>query len=236
MVKSISAASVHHDLKALATPAQKSVVMKFFKTGKGQYGEGDIFLGVMVPQTRTVAKKHADLSLAEIKKLLHSKIHEDRLCALFILTEQFQKATDTKQKTIFDLYLRNTKHINNWDLVDQSAHPIVGKYLLDKPKDILYTLARSKNLWQRRIAIVATYAFIQSKKFNDTFAIAEIFLNDTHDLIHKATGWMLREAGKRSTRELVSFLDKHAQEMPRTMLRYSLEKFPEIQRKTYMKR
>lgn len=234
-------------LRLFANVEKATILQRFFKTGKGQYGEGDIFLGVVVPDTRKVAKKFVDLSLPAVKELLYSKFHEERLCALLLLVEKFKKTDEKERKNIFDFYIKNAKQANNWDLVDLSAPKIVGEYLLDKPKDILYKFAISKNLWEKRIAIVSTYTFIKNKKLNDTFKIAEILMNDKHDLIHKAVGWMLREAGKVSMKDEEKFLQKHLPQsnkqsiltgrvkiMPRTMLRYAIEKFPEDKRKWYL--
>lgn len=225
------------DLNKLANPKKAKLLAGFFKTGTGEYGEGDIFLGVMVPQSRSIAKKYQDLPEDEIKQLLQSKIHEERLIALFILINNFQKGEQKKQKEIYELYLKSTKYINNWDLIDLSTPRIVGMYLLNKEKDILIKLAKSKSLWEKRIAIMSTMTFIKFKKEYDlTFKIAEILLQDSHDLIHKAVGWMLREVGKNISQEIEeSFLRKYYKTMPRTMLRYAIEKFPENLRKKYLK-
>ncbi len=212
-----------------------NILQRFFKTGKGQYGEGDIFLGIIVPNTRKVAKKFSDLPLSEIKEILYSKVHEERLCALLLLVEKFNKANDLEQKKIFDFYIKNAQQANNWDLVDLSAPKIVGKYLLNKPKTILYKFAKSKNLWEKRISIVSTYTFIKAGEYKDTFKIAEILMNDKHDLIHKAVGWMLREVGKMSQKDEEKFLQKYYKKMPRTTLRYAIEKFPEEKRQKYLK-
>lgn len=210
----------------------------FFKTGKGQYGEGDVFLGITVPKQREVAKKFVDLSLKNIAELLKSKIHEHRFVALEILVMQYEHAQklkdDKTQKKIFDFYIKSLKKVNNWDLVDTSAPYIAGEYLKDKSKDILYKLARSRNLWERRVAIVATFAFIRQGELEDTFKICEFLMMDRHDLIHKACGWMLREAGKKDPKALESFLDRHAPRMPRTMLRYAIERMSASQRKRYL--
>lgn len=206
----------------------------FFKTGKGQYGEGDVFLGISVPDQRIVARKYIDLSLQDLEELLSSKFHEHRLVALIILVNKYKKAKDKKEIT--DFYLKNTKKVNNWDLVDSSAGYILGDYLLDKDKKILYKLAISDNIWERRIAIIATQGFIRSHKFEDTLRIAEILLSDKHDLIHKAVGWMLREVGNRDLKTELKFLDEHYQKMPRTMLRYAIEKFDKDKREFYMKK
>jgi 3-methyladenine DNA glycosylase AlkD len=226
---------LYNDFEKLADAGQAAVLQRFFKTGKGQYGYGDIFLGIKVPVQRTLAKKYRDLDLADAVSLLQSKIHEHRLTALMIFILKYQKADTKGKKEIFNLYLKHRKHINNWDLVDLSAPNIVGNYLLDEDRDILYTLAESKSLWDKRIAILATFEFIKNGDAKDTFQIAEILLYDKHDLIHKAVGWMLREVGKRlgrSTEE--TFLEKHCRHMPRTMLRYAIEHFPATLKKKYM--
>lgn len=222
------------ELNKLADKKQAKILAGFFKTGEGQYGEGDIFLGIKVPVQRRVARGYENLSLTNIKILLHSKIHEYRLIALLILLSQYKKADSLLKDKIVQFYLANTKNINNWDLVDLSCHYIIGDYLLDKDKKILYKLARSKNLWEKRIAIISTFAFIRNKEFNDTIKISEILLNDKHDLIHKAVGWMLREAGKRDEKVLVEFLNKYYKKMPRTMLRYAIEKLSDKKRKFYL--
>lgn len=212
-----------------------SLLQRFFKTKKGQYGEGDIFLGVMVPNTRRVAKKFKDLSLSEVRKILYSKIHEERLCALLILVEKYTIANQEDKKIIFNLYFKNAKQVNNWDLVDLSAPKIVGEYLLNKNKTILYKLANSKNLWEKRISILSTFIFIKYGKFEDSIKIAKILMKDKHDLIHKAVGWMLREVGKKSLKDEEEFLIKYYKVMPRTMLRYAIEKFPEEKRVKYLR-
>lgn len=226
--------SVEKELEKLKNPKKAEILSRFFKTGKGEYGEGDIFLGVTVPKQRQVAKKYADLNLEELQKLLSSKIHEHRLTALLILVSRYGKADEGLKKTIFNFYLKNAKNINNWDLVDLSAPKIIGDFLLNRDKLILYKLAKSKNLWEKRIAILATYALIKNNQFNDTLKISQILLKDSHDLIHKALGWMLREVGKRNQEIEEQFLKKHYQNMPRTMLRYAIEKFPEGKRKFYL--
>lgn len=228
------------DVNRLANPQKAKVLQGFFKTGKGEYGEGDVFLGLTVPQSRTIAIKYKDLAFSNIKILLKSKVHEERLIALLILVYRFNqkdKKDDKERKKVFDFYLANTKYINNWDLVDLSADKIVGQYLLDKSKGILFGLARSKNLWERRISIVATYQFIKDGRYQETLTISKMLLNDPHDLIHKAVGWMLREVGKNCSQEILEeFLKKHYKEMPRTMLRYAIERFPEKLRKKYLSR
>ena len=232
--------SLKSDLRKLATPKKAKASEWFFKTGPGQYGEGDQFIGVTVPKQRSVAKKYKDLPLSQAKQLLKSPIHEERLVALIILVERFkstgQWSDDKNQKEIYDCYLANTDRVNNWDLVDSSAGYIVGTYLLDKPRDILYKLAKSENIWERRIAMIATSAFIDKGDPEDTLKIAETLLTDKHDLIHKAVGWMLREVGKRcGEKSLIDFLDKHASTIPRTTLRYAIERFPEEKRQRYLK-
>lgn len=222
------------DLKRLENKDQAELLGRFFKTGKGEYGEGDTFLGVRVPDQRRIAKKYQDLGLNDIQKLLDSSFHEHRQVALIILTLKYKKAEDKKK--LVDFYLKNTKRINNWDLVDLSAYKILGNYLLDKDRKILYKLAKSKNLWEKRIAVLSTFEFIAHDQFDDSLNIAEILLNDSHDLIHKAVGWMLREVGKKNHAVEEKFLKKHYKTMPRTMLRYAIEKFPEKKRKFYMQK
>ncbi len=231
---SILLSSFIKELKDNGNPAKAHILAGFFKTGKGQYGEGDIFLGINVPLQRQIAKEYTGMTMSDIATLLKSKIHEHRAGSLFILCYQFKKADKKTKEKIFKFYLRNSKRVNNWDLVDLSAPNIVGEWLLEKNKDILYSLARSKDLWQRRIAIVSTLTFIRAKKLEDTFKLSEILMDDKHDLIHKAVGWMLREAGKRDEIVLRKFLNKHSLKMPRTMLRYSIEKFNQIDRKYYL--
>ena len=222
-------------LRSLGSPEQAANIARFFKTGPGEYGEGDQFIGVKVPVIRKVAKEFKSLPLAEVESLLHSEIHEERLLALVILVSQFEKADIAIRKSIYDLYLANTGHINNWDLVDLSAPKIVGGHLETRSRKPLYRLAKSASLWERRISIVATGWFIWRDDFADTLKIAEILLGDQEDLIHKAVGWMLREVGKRDEATLIEFLDKHCRVMPRTMLRYAVEKFPEKKRRGYLK-
>jgi 3-methyladenine DNA glycosylase AlkD len=229
-----TAALVKKALEKLADPKQAAILQRFFKTGQGEYGEGDVFLGIKVPKQRELVKKYKDLPLVEVLNLLKSKIHEHRLVALLILVEKFKKADEKEQKKIFDLYVKNTKYINNWDLVDLSAPNIVGAFLLDKLRTILNQLVTSKILWERRIAVLSTFAFIKNNEFADTLKIAEVLVNDEHDLIHKAVGWMLREVGKRDQAKEEQFLKKHAKKMPRIMLRYAIEKFSQTKRKYYL--
>jgi len=227
-------AQLKNELKKLSNPRQAAILQRFFKTGKGEYGEGDVFLGIKVPVLRSVAKKYSDLSLNELQKLLNSKIHDHRMVAVFILVKQFEKGTVLEKQKIYAFYLKNSRNINNWDLVDLSAPNIVGRYLLDKPRKILYKLAKSNLLWERRIAMLATLIFIRDRDFNDVYKLAVVLKNDKHDLMHKAVGWMLREAGKRDQELLEKFLDKYTTKMPRTMLRYAIERFPEKKRKQYL--
>lgn len=222
------------ELKALGSKEKQEMLPRFFKTGKGEYGEGDKFLGVTVPLTRSVAKKHKDMPLQDVAQLITSEWHEVRLCALCILTLKFKKASEAQKKEIFDFYLSHTEYINNWDLVDLSTYNIVGTYLLDKPREILYRLAESSSLWENRIAIVSTYAFIRQNELEDTYNLAVKMMQHPHDLMHKAIGWMLREAGKRDEQRLQRFVMQHRKQMPRTMLRYAIEKFPEAIRKEMM--
>jgi len=208
-------------LQRHAHPEKARILQHFFKTGKGQYGEGDVFIGVTVPETRAVAKKFMHVGFREIEALLNSKVHEHRLCGLLILVLQFQKKPSGE---IIDFYLKHFYAVNNWDLVDLTADKILGAWLADKDRSLLYKLAKSNTLWERRAAIVATYAFIRNNDFKDTCTLAEGFLNEKHDLMHKAVGWMLREAGKRDEKQLRMFLERNAARMPRTMLRYAIER------------
>lgn len=233
--------NLEDDLQKLKDPKRAAFSPKFFKTGKGQYGEGDVFLGVTVPLQRKVAKKYIELSLNELQKLLDSKIHEYRLTALFILVDKYKKACrpagraeQIEKEKIFDFYLKNARNINNWDLVDLSAPNIAGDFLLNNNRSILYKLAKSKNLWEKRISILATYAFIKSGQFEDTLKIAKLLLEDKHDLMHKAVGWMLREVGKKNQKVEEDFLKKYYKIMPRTMLRYAIERFSEDKRQFYL--
>ncbi|MDD4630738.1 MAG: DNA alkylation repair protein [Proteiniphilum sp.] len=209
----------------------------FFKTGKGQYGEGDKFIGCTVPETRGVAGTCKETSFAELEKLLNDEFHECRLCALIILSAQFQRASELKRGEIVDFYLSHTHRVNNWDLVDLSCCQIIGEWLKERQdRTLLYTLAQSGLLWEQRIAVVSTMAFIRNNDFTDTLRLCELFLTHTHDLIHKACGWMLREAGKRDEMILTGFLDRYYSVMPRTMLRYSIERLSPAQKSKYMQR
>jgi 3-methyladenine DNA glycosylase AlkD len=234
----MSVARVTKSIQSLASPTQARHLQRFFKTSKGEYGYGDVFLGVTVPQIRMIANEYKDLSLPQIDKLMASKFHEVRFCGLVILTLQFKSSSESiVHKKIFDFYLKQVKaeRVNNWDLVDVSA-PIIGQYLIGSASSnqLLLKLASSKSLWQRRVAIVFTFAFIREGIPQPTLVVAQELLHDEHDLIHKATGWMLREMGKRNPIELRRFLEKNVSVMPRTMLRYAIEKFSETERKKWL--
>ena len=226
---------IKNEMRKLANKEIAERSQRFFKTGKGQYGEGDIFLGIRVPVLRKIAKKFRRISLAEVSKLLESKFHEERLLSILMLVNLFNSGDEDDQELIYELYLDKTKFINNWDIVDISAGNIVGAFLFEKDKAPLYRLVFSENLWERRIAIVATFYFIRNDEFDDTLKIAEILFTDKEDLIHKAVGWMLREVGKRVIEIEEEFLEEHYLKMPRTMLRYAIERFPETRRKMYLK-
>lgn len=223
-------------LRAQADPAKAKILRSFFKTGPGEYGEDDIFLGLAIPKIRALSKRYSCLDISDAEKLLSSPIHEERLCALLILVRKFEKGDGPEKREIYRRYLKNTVYINSWDLVDLTADRIVGAFLKDRDKSVLYKLAGSKNIWDRRIAILATFHFIKNGLSAQTFAVAGILLTDEHDLIHKAVGWMLREVGKRidiDTEE--RFLKSRYKKMPRTMLRYAIERFPETKRRAYLK-
>jgi len=230
----MTAQLIRTKLQKLANKDKAKILQGFFKTGPGEYGEGDIFLGINVPVLRKLSKEHDGISLPEVVKLLKAPIHEERLLALLILVCAFSKGDDALQEKIYDLYLKHTKYINNWDLVDLTAPNIVGAYLLDKSRKPLYELAKSNDLWKRRISILATFAFIKQNDFYDSLKIASALLSDEHDLIHKAVGWMLREIGKRDLFAEEQFLKSRYKTMPRTMLRYAIERFPEAKRKKYL--
>ena len=231
----MTAQKIQKYLRRFASKEKSKLLRGFFKTGPGQYGEGDKFLGVMVPNIRRTVKEFADAPLAEVLKLLRSAFHEERLLALLLLVRKFEKGDEVVKKRIYTLYLKNTKYINNWDLVDLSAPKIVGPWLEVGSRSLLYRFARSKNLWERRIAILATSHFIRRSDFVDVLALAEALLDDDHDLMHKAVGWMLREVGKKDVAVLEGFLRKHYGRMPRTALRYAIERFPEAKRQKYLK-
>jgi 3-methyladenine DNA glycosylase AlkD len=224
------------EIQAVANPEKAEFLRRFFKTGPGQYGEGDRFLGIVVPVTRRIARAHRQTPLSEIEKLLQNPYHEIRLCALLILTERSKKATEKEREAIYHFYLQHTDYINNWDLVDLTCPEIVGKYLLNKDRKTLYDLAGKPHLWKQRIAIVSTLTFIRQGEFADTFALAEKLINHRHDLIHKACGWMLREAGKRDRDALTGFLENFAHLLPRTALRYAIEHYPPEKRHYFMQK
>jgi len=234
-MSSLKVRDVQKQLKNLGNKEYAAVSRRFFKTGPGEYGEGDIFIGIRVPVLRKLASECKDLPVSEIEILLRSPIHEERLLALLLLVQTFKQGDGDKKAYIYDLYLESTELINNWDLVDTSAEHIVGAYLMDKNKRPLYRLAKSKNLWERRIAIMATFHFVKRHGFSETLKISKMLLFDRQDLIHKATGWMLREIGKRDLRTEETFLKEHFKKMPRTMLRYAIERFPEEKRQRYLK-
>lgn len=224
------------ELKKYSDISKAKILEGFFKTGVGQYGEGDVFLGVSVPNTRKVVRGAVKrFSLDNVQKLLSSKIHEERLASLLILVEKYKQVEEHDKAVIYNFYLANARGVNNWDLVDLSAPNIVGNYLLHRRnRKILYKLAKSENLWERRIAIVSTFTFIRAEEFIDTLKISKILLKDKHDLIHKAVGWMLREVGKRDVETLKKFLKTNYSSLPRTTLRYAIERFPEDLRKKYL--
>lgn len=221
-------------LQKMENKKDAQFLQRFFKTGAGQYGEGDVFLGIRVPALRKLAKEYKTLQPIEVLPLLQSPYHEERLFALILLVNAFAKGDEALRRQIYDLYLSNTQYINNWDLVDISSPNIVGAFLVDKNRKPLYHLAKSKSLWERRISVLATFSFIRQNQFADTIAIAGLLVRDKEDLIHKATGWMLREVGKRDVQCAELFLQKHCKEMPRTMLRYAIEKFPPAKRHMYL--
>jgi 3-methyladenine DNA glycosylase AlkD len=222
-------------IRASANKDHAKTMQWFFKTGKGEYGEGDKFIGIKVPVQRKIARQFVELNFEDLQKLLNSIIHEERLIALLILVANYEKAEEKAKENIYRFYKKNIRKINNWDLVDLSAPKIIGRHLLNRDKQILYKYAHSNNLWEKRISIISTYSFIKNHDFRTTLEISDILLNDSHDLIHKAVGWMLREVGKQDMKTLEKFLRPRYNKMPRTMLRYSIEKFPEIKRKKYLK-
>lgn len=227
-------AKLKKELEKCANKRKAKGYSWFFKTGKGQYGQGDVFIGITVPQQRKIAKKYSDISLSELAQLLKSVIHEHRLTALLVLAEKYKKANTAEKRKIFNFYIKNIQYVNNWDLVDLSAPSIVGEQLQNTDKTLLYALAKSQNLWKRRIAIIATLAFIRKNKFGHTLKISKLLLKDRHDLIHKAVGWMLREVGKRDEKKLEKFLLIHCAKMPRIALRYAIERFNEKQKRHWL--
>lgn len=233
----ISLLQLKKELRANGSPQKAKNSAWFFKTGKGQYGEGDVFIGLTVPEQRAIAARYVELSLRDLEQLLHSKEHEFRLTALLILLLRFEKGNTADKKKIHTLYLRNTKWVNNWDLVDSSASTLVGEYLVGADKTLLKKLAVSKSLWERRIAMIATFAYIKKGESKDALTIADMLLGDKEDLMHKAVGWMLREVGKRCGVEVLEkFLKDKYTRMPRTTLRYAIERFPKTVRSLYLKR
>jgi 3-methyladenine DNA glycosylase AlkD len=232
----LRAEDVSRDLQSMADPVKAAILQRFFKTGPGQYGEGDVFLGLIVPKSRHVAKKFSHLPLEEIPTLLYSRVHEERFVALLILIQKYDRSSSQSEKDeIVKFYLDNIRQVNNWDLVDLSAPSILGAHLMKGARQVLYRLAKSSSVWERRAAIVSTYHFIKNGEFEETLRIAEILLQDDQDLIHKAVGWMLREVGKRNAVLEEAFVDKHYRMMPRTMLRYAIERFPQEKKSPYMK-
>ncbi len=231
----MTVAEVKQQLAEVADPERARNLSWFFKTGKGQYGEGDRFIGITVPVLRRIAHRNRDLALEGIAELLDSPIHEHRTVALAILVEQYQSGSTAAKRSHLEFYLDHTDRVNNWDLVDGSAPYIVGDYLLTRSRRVLYKLVKSDRVWERRIAMVATQTFIRAGDLKDTFALAALLLGGKHDLIHKATGWMLREAGKKSPVELVEFLREHYSQMPRTALRYAIERFPAEERQRILR-
>lgn len=228
--------NIQNELKQLSNKRIAEHSQKFFKTGKGEYGEGDKFLGIRVPLLRQLAKKHKDISIKEASLLLKSQFHEERLLSLFLLIGLYRISANQEKKKIYNLYLSNTQFINNWDLIDSSAEHIVGAFLWEINKKPIYVLARSRNLWERRISIMATFYFIKRNSFKDTLKLAKILLSDNEDLIHKSVGWMLREIGKRDLETEEEFLKKHYKKMPRTMLRYAIERLSKGKREKYLKK
>lgn len=226
---------LRRQLREATEPERAETLQRFFRTGPGEYGEGDVFLGVRVPETRKVARGFDALGEGDVLELLRSPIHEERLVALVMLVRRYERGDEAVCGRVYGLYLENTTWINNWDLVDASAPQIVGAHLLERDRTVLYRLARSSSLWERRISIMATFAFIRAGDFGDTLRLARVLLHDEHDLIHKATGWMLREVGKRDEEALIHFLEEHAPRMPRTMLRYAVERLDPRLRADLMK-
>lgn len=231
----MTAKVLREKLHALADAGRVGDLQRFFKTGPGEYAEGDHFIGVRVPQIRKLVKAYPDIPLEEMEKLLQSEVHEERLMALLLMVQRYQQGDGKVRKKLYQLYLGSTKYINNWDLIDVTAKNIVGAWLEDKSRKPLYKLARSKSLWERRIAILATFRYIPANDFDDCLKLAQMLLKDEHDLIHKAVGWMLREVGKQDRAVEEAFLQQHYQSMPRTMLRYAIERFPEKRRQAYLK-
>jgi 3-methyladenine DNA glycosylase AlkD len=232
----MSIVEIKKKIRKYSSKERAENLQRFFKTAPGEYGYGDIFIGLTVPQIRKIAKEHKALKLDDTLRLLKSPIHEERLLSLIIMVSRFKEGSDRDKKRIYDAYLKNTKYINNWDLVDLTAPHITGAFLKSGGRKKLCELAVSKDLWERRIAILSTFYFIRNNSFADTLKIAKILLNDKEDLIHKATGWMLREVAKRDKKLVEDFLTIHYKRLPRTTLRYAIERFPEKERKSYLSR
>lgn len=232
---SIEVNNLKEQLKKYIDKDKAEFLPRFFKVAPGEYGEGDVFIGVTVPNQRKVARNFKKLSFDDIESLLKEEVHEYRLTALLILVHQFEKSKEDNKKALINFYLENADRVNNWDLVDSTAHKILGPYLINKDRKILYKLAKEDHLWKQRIAIMTTFHFIKNNDYKDALAISEILINHNHDLIHKAVGWMLREIGKRDKEVEVEYLNKYYKQMPRTMLRYAIEKFPNEERQNYLK-
>lgn len=223
------------DLEKVSSKEYASTLQKFFKTGKGEYGYGDVFVGIKIPSLRSICKKYyRDISFEQLNFFTQNRVHEYRLFAFLILTYKFEKATQQQKKDIYEYYIKHLEYVNNWDIVDLTAHEIVGQYLIDKDRKDIYELLNSDNLWKQRVAVISTYAFIRNGDFKEILSFAKKLLTHEHDLIHKAVGWMLRNMGKKDINELRKFLDSYATEMPRTMLRYAIERLEEPQRKKYL--
>ncbi|MGD9105260.1 MAG: DNA alkylation repair protein [Desulfobacterales bacterium] len=231
----ITVKNIQRRLQELGCRETAKSLQRFFKTGPGEYGEGDVFIGIRVPELRKLVTEYPDITIEESVQLLRSTIHEERFFALLILIGKYSKGNETVKRRIYERYLQHTQFINSWDLVDVSAPHIVGDFLMDKDKKPIYSLAKSNNLWERRIAILSTFRFIKDNKYSETLKISKILLTDKQDLIHKAVGWMLREIGKRHISTEEAFLKKYCKRMPRTMLRYAIEKFPESKRQKYLR-
>lgn len=232
----MTAGFILNELHSVANAEKGLFLQRFFKTGPGQYAEGDLFLGIVVPLVRNIAKANRETPLAELQQLVESPYHEARLCALLIVVEQYKRGTEVEREALFRFYLQNARYINNWDLVDVTCPHVVGLHLLTRDRSCLYTLADSPLLWEQRIAMVSTVAFIRKREFTDTLALAERLMNHPHDLMHKAVGWMLREVGKRDRDTLTTFLQTYATRLPRTALRYAIEHYPEEQRQYFLKK
>ena len=232
----MTVSKLKRELKGLAESSRAEKSLCFFQTQEGGYGEGDQFIGVTVPNQRRIAKQFGALKFPDLERLLQSPIHEHRLTSLFIIVRQFDLGNEDQRKQLIALYKRNLRYVNNWDLVDSSAPYLLGVYLLKRSKKILYQYAKSPNLWRRRVALISTFGFIKQGEYKDTLAIIKILLKDSHDLIHKASGWMLREIGKRDEDILINFLNGHCKRMPRTTLRYAIEKLNNRERSYYMER